>query len=832
MKNFLEYIVFRWGRGIVGYFRIVGRISAFIFHLFAVNILIRTLFWTWKRDVEFKEGAGFDPKEWFNRHLLNFFSRIIGAFVKLVALVMFLFLEIAWISLVLAFFPIWLIAPFLSIALILYFILLIPNTLGSISDPPQLIFPTGILFFALFLIFLEIKVTKYHRISRFLVVDPENPQVDDPWFGSLCAHLLVSQDNLLESLQKGSIETVLNANRLKKPEFDLLVSFEANKQIEYYENMCWFSRKNLFSKRPITEDWFYGWTFTLNQYSSDLSHQNFARNSISNQGELENLKSILNSTEGLNIAIVGETGTGRKELVESLAYDIANRNVPPKLLGKRILEFHIEDLLAGSSLPEEKIYLLQKALFEGSNAGNILLFIPSLGTYLNTDTNEGQIGKTDVSAILLNYLENANIQIITLASPGEMNILSEKQPAVIKYLKKIQLKEPDLETCLIIMAEEGRSLEGKYNKLIVYRALKRLLEISDRYLNQPAMPQRAIDFLKETIVYLNNKDPEDHIIKETEIENYASDKIGVNIGEIQSEEKEKLANLEESMQTKIVGQTPAIKAVASALQRRRLDLSNPGRPAGCFLFLGPTGVGKTHTAEVLASLYFGGENRMARLDMSEYQGEDALIKLLGDSSGKIEGYFHKILSQNPFSLILLDELEKASKVVHQLLLQIMEEGMAKTGTGQKLNFRETIIIATSNAESMLIKNLFDGKKKQEAVQREVLSKIQEDGIFSPELLNRFDEAIMFHPVTEEDTFQIAGLSLLDLKNRLKEQNILISYSKDFQNKLANIAFSSEFGARELRRVVQKDIENGIAGDMMAGKIEKGAEFELPMEYLG
>ena len=834
MKNFLNYLIFRWGKGIVGYFKLVGRFMAFFYYFFAVKMLFKTLFSPWKRDSVFKETQGFDPKEWFNRHLLNFFSRIIGFLVKTVTLLLFVILELTWFVLSLAFFPVWLISPFLIVFLAFYLVLLVRDILSvvEIKDIYSILPAVSIILGELFLITLEVKTAKFHRLSKFLKADPSNPENGAPWFQSFCAHLLIQPENLKELLQSGSIETILNTNRLKKSEWENLALFEIERQIKDYQQLFWFHRENLFSTRPINEDWFYGWTFTLNQFSRDLRHQSGSSNSFSNKNELENLKNLLESGDGVNIVISGEAGTGKKKLVEDLALDLAKGNAPGKLIGKRILEFHIEDLLSGSNLPEEKIYLLEKALFEASSAGNVILFIPNLNNYLNTGSTEGQIGKTDVSAILMSFLENASVKIITTASPQEVSNLSQEQPGIAKYLKIISLKEPSDETILLLLAEAGRNLERKFGKLITYRALKRLFEVSDRYLNQPAMPERALDFLKETIVFLFGKDPEDHIIKETEIENYASSKIGVKIGEIQGEEKEKLEGLEEAMQAKIIGQTPAIKAVVSALKRRRLDLSNPGRPTGCFLFLGPTGVGKTHTAETLANLYFGGENRMARFDMSEYQGEDALNKLLGDSSGKIEGQFHKVLSLNPFSLILLDELEKASKSVHQLLLQVMEEGMAKTGTGQKLNFRETIIIATSNAESTLIKKLFDEAKKQNEIQKEVLTAIHKDGIFSPELLNRFDESIMFHPTTEKDNFAIAGLSLADLKNRLKDQNILINFSQNFQTKFSEFAKNSEFGARELRRILQKNVETRLAQDLLSGKVVKGVEFELPMEYLG
>ncbi len=223
---------------------------------------------------------------------------------------------------------------------------------------------------------------------------------------------------------------------------------------------------------------------------------------------------------------------------------------------------------------------------------------------------------------------------------------------------------------------------------------------------------------------------------------------------------------------------------------------------------------------------------MARLDMSEYQGPTALNKILGDAEGEIEGFFHKILTANPFNLILLDELEKADTSIHKLLLQVMEEGMARTGRGQKLNFRETIIIATSNAEALLIQDLVKKKEKPENIKKIVLQKIQEDGIFSPEMLNRFDGIVIFEPLTLESLIFIAGLSLDKLKKRLETKEILITYDPTFQQKLAEKGFDPVFGARELRRVVEKDIEESIAKDLLAGKIEKGREFKLPMEYLG
>lgn len=833
MKNFLNYILFRWGRGILSYFRLLGRIMSFVAYFFGAKMLFLTLFSTWKRDVVFKENQGFDPKEWFNRHLLNFFSRIIGFFVRFITLLIFLVFEIFCLTFFLVFFPVWFFSPLIIIFLFFYLAILSKDLFfgqNPLDSPLLALFLATVLAESTLLV-IEFKTAKTIRLLKMLEIDPQQPRVKDPWFQALCSHLLIEENELSSALLNGEKQKILNFSHLKEEDFSSFISFEIEKQINDLEKLIWFSPKNLFSKRPITEDWFYGWTFTLNQFSFDLNRKTDHSDYFFKGPELESLKSVLESEDGTNVVVSGEPGTGRQELIESLALDINRNKAPMKLMGKRILEFRIEDLLSGSHLPEEKIYLLEKALFESANAGNIILFIPSLNSYLSTEKNENQIGKIDVSTILINFLENANIKIITTATPQEVNDLNQKKPGIAKYLKFVALKEPSEEISLQIIAEKSRKLEEKFHKLITYSALKRTLEVCERYLDQPAMPRRAITFLEEVVNFNQNNHPGDHIVKEKEVDEYASAKIGIKLGNIDQEEKMKLENLESSMEQKIIGQKPAIKAVVSALKRRRLDLSNPGRPAGCFLFLGPTGVGKTHTAETLAKLYFGGENLMARLDMSEYQGEDALLKLLGDSSGQIEGYFHKILSKNPFNLILLDELEKASKIVHQLLLQIMEEGMAKTGSGEKLNFRESIIIATSNAESNLIIDLFEQKKTQKEIQKEVLKQIYKNNIFSPELLNRFDEAIMFHPVSPEDNLKIAGLALKDLLNRLKEKNIIVEFSSSFEQKLASFAENSPFGAREIRRIVQKEIETRLAEDLLAGKIKKGEVFKVPLEYL-
>jgi len=824
----MRYIIWRFGRGLTSYWKITARFSLYFYHILGIRLLFRTLFWPWKRDLGVARRQGFDIKEWLGRHVFNLFSRFIGFLIKLFTILLWAVGEIVWWAGALVLFPVWILSPLVMVGLVLN-VLTATNNFSALNANNIFII-LGTLAVILLLITVEILAFKARRLSRLIEADYASPDPGSPWFISMSVHLLVDPPTLQEAWINEKLKKILVTAHLSREEFDKISTWEINRQIESARRECWWERGNLFSKRPLTESWIFGWTFTLNNFSRDLTFRNDGSIALINSKELEILKNSLAEGSGVNTAVVGESGTGRQRLVENLALDLARRNVPAKLLGKKILEFNLDNLMAASGSEEERIYLLEKALAEACTAGNIILFVPAFQNYLDVNPEESRIGEVDISPVLTNFLENGGIQIITCASQAETTSLFQSHANLAKYFKIISLSEPDLEECLLLMCEKAAHLENRFGRLITYGAVKKALELSDRYLQEVAMPKRALDFLEEAITFLNGK-KELPLIKDTDIEDFASSKLGTQVGELKGKEKEKLLNLETEMQKLIVGQNEAVNAVASALRRRRLDLSNPARPAGCFLFLGPTGVGKTHTAEVLAKIYFGGESRIARLDMSEYREGDAITKLLGDASGKTTGYLQKILTANPFNLVLLDELEKASREVHQLLLQIMEEGIVKTGTGKKLNFRETIIIATSNAEALLVQALVKNRDPYESLQRKIVDKIQQDGIFSPEILNRFDEIIVFHPLDRPELYQIAALALSELKKRLLNKEILIGYSEDFVRRLAESGFNPVFGARELRRIVEKQIEDAIAKDLLAGNIVKGREHLLPLSYL-
>ncbi len=832
MKNAILYLIWRPLGFILSYWRFALRFALFLGHLFAVPLLLKTLFSPWKRDITVAGKNGFDPKEWFNRHLFNFFSRFIGLFAKTCAIAFWLLLEIIWLSgSTLLFFPLYLaplLAPIFIILAAMAFtgweVVFVSWSNGSVGGVLLLIV-------GLVLAFFELKVLRGFFLMHKINPDPGNPGINDSWFINLCNHFLIEPNELKAVWLKDEMKKVLLSAHITRQEFDKLLEYSVGRQIFAFKNRAWWLPENLWRIRPITEDWVFGWTFNLNKFSAPVRKTHTLYLANNHPKELEIVKSNLAESKGINLVLTAENGTGRRRLVENLAIDLETRNIPASLLGKKIVELQLENVIASAKTEEEKIYLLEKIFLETVSSGNIILFIPELKNYLSSgEENEG-LGKTDISAILMNFLANADIQILTMATPDEIHQIMKNRFELNKFFKLIKLEEPALEDCLPVVFEKTEELEARFGVLITFGAQRRTLEIADRYLSGQSMPQRALDFLEETISFHHEHHADDHIVKENDVESFASNKLGVTVGAPINEEKEKLAGLEEELNRKIIDQKEAVSVLVSALLRRRMDVSNPNRPAGCFLFLGPTGTGKTHTAETLSEVYFKGEDRMARLDMSEYQGAEALKKLLGDSEGEVEGFFHKILTANPFNLILLDELEKADSSVHKLLLQIMEEGMARTGRGKKLNFRETIVIATSNAAALLIQEMVKKGSGAEEIKKAVLDKIQQDGIFSPEMLNRFDGIVVFEPLNLGGMTKVAGLSLNKLKKRLEMKEILIDFDNAFLQKLAEKGFDPVFGARELRRVVEKDIEEKIARDILAGKVEKGRTFNLPLEYL-
>ncbi|MBI4991110.1 ATP-dependent Clp protease ATP-binding subunit, partial [Candidatus Gottesmanbacteria bacterium] len=379
--------------------------------------------------------------------------------------------------------------------------------------------------------------------------------------------------------------------------------------------------------------------------------------------------------------------------------------------------------------------------------------------------------------------------------------------------------------------------------------IKKTIESADRFISSTPFPAKAIELLDEACVYLTTGKCHPELVSgsaskslgmpklvqhdrklltASDIDEFLSDKMHMAIGNLQKEEGEKLVNLENLLHQRVINQEVAIHAISSSLRRSRLEVSAINKPVGSFLFLGPTGVGKTETAKALSAIYFGGEETCLRFDMSQYQKEEGLERLIGSIKLGTPGELIGKLTEHPFSLLLLDEFEKADKEIYNLFLTLLDEGYVTGSIGKKVNAKNTIIIATSNAGGEFIREQIQQGLQGVALQEALLEHIQREKIFSPELLNRFDSVVVFSPLTEGQLREVARLMLEDLNRRLTPKEISVDINQDLIRKIAVLGFDPQWGARAMKRVIAEKIEDQVAQKLLSGNVKKGEVIQIQL----
>jgi ATP-dependent Clp protease ATP-binding subunit ClpC len=430
---------------------------------------------------------------------------------------------------------------------------------------------------------------------------------------------------------------------------------------------------------------------------------------------------------------------------------------------------------------------------------------------------------------MIPYLKSSNVQVIATTNPHDFHRYIESRPEIASVFERINLSEPNSQQTLQMLEETIGALESRYGVLVTYGAMKEIVDGADKFIRTSPFPEKAFDLLSEVVSYAISR-KETTIVKQ-HVDEVISRKTGVPLGPIAGEEKEKLEKLEDLMHKEIVGQNRAVEVVASTMRRLRTGLAKRGKPAGVFLFVGPTGVGKTLTAKILAKSYFGSSDRMLRFDMSEYQDIESMDRFIGSTRTNEPGQFVTKVTDNPFSLILLDEIEKANQNILNIFLQVFDEGRLTDAFGRIINFEQNIIIATSNAAAGFIRDLVKEGLDPSLEKERVINAMIEGRYFSPELLNRFDEIVIFHPLSEEQVGKITELLLKALSFRLKEQGYLFKPTQDIADHVARVGFDPQFGARPMERVIRDKVENAVARKILDGTIKKGVEFTLSPDDL-
>ncbi|MEE3897296.1 ATP-dependent protease ATP-binding subunit ClpC [Priestia megaterium] len=610
--------------------------------------------------------------------------------------------------------------------------------------------------------------------------------------------------------------------------------------------------------------------------------------------EIQRVIEVLSRRTKNNPVLIGEPGVGKTAIAEGLAQQIVNNEVPEILRDKRVMTLDMGTVVAGTKYRGEFEDRLKKVMDEIRQAGNIILFIDELHTLIGAGGAEGAI---DASNILKPSLARGELQCIGATTLDEYRKYIEKDAALERRFQPIQVDEPTLEESIQILKGLRDRYEAHHRVSISDEAIEQAVKLSDRYISDRFLPDKAIDLIDEAgskvrlrsfttppnLKELEQKlesvrnekdasvqsqefekaaslrDTEQRLREELEetkkiwkeqqgkensavtVEDIAmvvSSWTGVPVSKLAQEETERLLNMEEILHSRVIGQEEAVKAVAKAVRRARAGLKDPKRPIGSFIFLGPTGVGKTELARALAESIFGDEDAMIRIDMSEYMEKHSTSRLVGSPPGYVGyeegGQLTEKVRRKPYSVVLLDEIEKAHPDVFNILLQVLEDGRLTDSKGRTVDFRNTILIMTSNVGADTLKrskHLGFTVEAEGQDYKDMKGKVMAEmkRAFRPEFLNRIDEIIVFHSLEKPHLAEIVKLMADQLTKRLKEQEIDLELTKEAIDKIAEEGFDPEYGARPLRRAIQKHIEDRLSEELLKGVVQKGQKVTLDVD---
>jgi len=537
---------------------------------------------------------------------------------------------------------------------------------------------------------------------------------------------------------------------------------------------------------------------------------------IGRDEEIRRMEQILSRRRKNNPVLIGEPGVGKTAVVEGLAQRIASGDVPDTLKGKEILALDIAAMVAGSKFRGEFEDRLKAVIKEiEAQAGRTILFVDEIHTLVGAGAAEGAI---DASNILKEPLSRGKFQLIGATTLDEYREHIEKDSAFERRFQKVYVREPTIEETIEILQGLRETLQEHHKVEITDEAIEAAAKLSERYISDRFLPDKAIDLIDEAASRIRVEGSEKKVT-EAEIASLVSQWTGIPAERMLEEERSRLAKMEDALHERIIDQEEGVRAIAEAVRHSRAGLSDPRRPVGTFLFLGPTGVGKTELAKALAEFLFGSDSALLRIDMSEYMERHAVARLIGSPPGYVGyeegGQLTEAVRRRPYQVILFDEIEKAHPQVMNLLLQLLDEGRLTDGHGRTVDFRHTILIMTSNVGS----EEFQSGASEEEIHRKIRDQLRKT--FRPEFLNRIDEIIIFHPLSEEAIEKIVELKVAGLNERLAEQGITLSLTDEAKRILAKEGYDPHYGARPLARALKRLIENPLASKIVAGEIKEG-----------
>lgn len=560
-------------------------------------------------------------------------------------------------------------------------------------------------------------------------------------------------------------------------------------------------------------------TPSLDHYSRDLTVKAKLGDLDICVGRQKEITSIFESFIGGHngVLLVGPNGVGKSAIIDGLAQLMVEERVPEFLKDKRLVQLDVSGIVAGGSAAEAEGRLLD-CLNEISRSGNIILYIDNIENLIGISA--GSRESLDLSEVLAEALSHRSLFCLGAASAENYARYIEGKN-LGEVMTTIGIKEPGNNEAIQILESKVGFLENKYDVYIVYSAIEQAVSLSQKYLHEQFLPLKAFNLLEKAALIAAKKaknNPEQCFCSKDEVAEAISEMTGILASKVTASESQKLLNLEKEIHGRLVDQEEAVSAVAASLRRARAELKDSKRPIASFLFMGPTGVGKTELAKAVSQVYFGDENYLIRLDMSEYQYPDSIRKMIGDVDGTL-GYLTEAVRKKPFALVLFDEIEKAHPDILNLFLQMMDDGRLTDGQGRTISFSESIIIATSNIGAVYISEQIRAKTAMNIIKQHLIDN-ELNKYLRPELINRFDGVIVFKPLSQEDVFSIASLMLRKIKKSLADKGIGLKADREGVAILAQQGYDPKFGARPLRRLLQEKVEDPIANLLLGGDLKR------------
>ena len=621
-----------------------------------------------------------------------------------------------------------------------------------------------------------------------------------------------ADEKIQELLYEHNVDLVKVTNVIKWINFNNILA----ERFRRYRSRAVFKPKG-----PINRSYTAAATPYLDSFSTDITQLARAGRlplTVARDREIEELFREMEG--GKSVLLVGEKGVGKGNLIEGLANRMVAEDVPTLFQDKRLVGLSLPFLVAGASKTGEVQERLLLVLQEVRRSGNIIIVIEEIDNIVGVSSAGTE--NIDLSEVLSQELQNSSMRVIATTTPQNMKEFVERS-ALMGVFERVQIPEPDRNQSIQIVQANVAAVEAKYKVFFTYESLEKIVDLSDRYLHDQFLPAKAINLLVEAGSWIAKRDLK--LIVGEDIAALVSRKTNIPLTQVTKKETDVLLNLSEIMHGRIIGQDEAVKLVVSALRRARTELRDQKRPIVNMLFLGPTGVGKTELAKTIAASYFGSEEAMIRLDMSEYQAQDSIARLLGAPGGKTGGMLTDAVRQRPFALVLLDEVEKAHPDILNIFLQVMDDGRLTDTLGRTVDFTNVILVATSNAGSTYIQDEVSKLTPIEVIKDELIRHKLRDS-FRPEFLNRFDGIVVFKPLSREEIFEVAGLMLKSVAKRLADKGISLVVTPGAQRELAQAGFDPIFGARPLRRVIQERVDDALANYLLQGKIGRRDEVVL------